>query len=130
MTYRLCQRPTGADRTIRLFSGVGGRPREIDANRLDRRGRTRASCRPGPSFRQLVLHERRYDGSTVVARRRLPRRTAAAVPAMRVAVSRDPSARRRAPHGRAPQIVPCRARNTRRSCVSGGIERRATDFLP
>ncbi|WP_334043739.1 hypothetical protein [Burkholderia ambifaria] len=129
MTYRLCQRPTGADRTIRLFSGVGGRPREIDANRLDRRGRTRASCRPGPSFRQLVLHERRYDGHGGAALAVAPHRVAA-VPGLRVAMSRDPSAGRRAPHGIAPQIVPCRARNTRRLCVSGGIERRATDFLP
>ncbi|WP_157638363.1 hypothetical protein [Burkholderia ubonensis] len=61
MTYRLCQRRCGADRTIRLFSGVGGRSREIDANRLDRHGRTRATCRRGPSFRQLLLCECHYD---------------------------------------------------------------------
>ncbi|WP_157648787.1 hypothetical protein [Burkholderia ubonensis] len=61
MTYRLCQRRCGADRTIRLFSGVGGRSREIDANRPDRHGRTRATCRRGPSFRQLLLCECHYD---------------------------------------------------------------------
>ncbi|WP_157656321.1 hypothetical protein [Burkholderia ubonensis] len=65
MTYRLCQRRCGADRTIRLFSGVGGRSREIDANRLDRHGRTRATCRRGPSFRQLLLCECHYDENAV-----------------------------------------------------------------
>ncbi|WP_157646307.1 hypothetical protein [Burkholderia ubonensis] len=65
MTYRLCQRRCGADRTIRLFSGVGGRSREIDANRPDRHGRTRATCRRGPSFRQLLLCECHYDENAV-----------------------------------------------------------------
>ncbi|WP_157375367.1 hypothetical protein [Burkholderia ubonensis] len=65
MTYRLCQRRCGADRTIRLFSGVGGRSREIDANRRDRHGRTRATCRRGPSFRQLLLCECHYDENAV-----------------------------------------------------------------
>ncbi|WP_143188469.1 hypothetical protein [Burkholderia ubonensis] len=65
MTYRLCQRRCGADRTIRLFYGVGGRSREIDANRLDRHGRTRATCRRGPSFRQLLLCECHYDENAV-----------------------------------------------------------------
>ncbi|WP_157659777.1 hypothetical protein [Burkholderia ubonensis] len=65
MTRSLCQRRCGADRTIRLFSGVGGRSREIDANRLDRHGRTRATCRRGPSFRQLLLCECHYDENAV-----------------------------------------------------------------
>ncbi|WP_157377290.1 hypothetical protein [Burkholderia ubonensis] len=68
MTYRLCQRHCGADRTIRLFYGVGGRSREIDSNRLDRldrHGRTRATCRRGPSFRQLLLCECHYDENAV-----------------------------------------------------------------
>ncbi|WP_157374719.1 hypothetical protein [Burkholderia ubonensis] len=65
MTYQLCQRRCGADRTIRLFSGVGGRLREIDANRRDRHGRTRATCRRGPSFRQLLLCECHYDENAV-----------------------------------------------------------------
>ncbi|WP_157649876.1 hypothetical protein [Burkholderia ubonensis] len=65
MTYRLCQRRCGADRTIRLFSGVGGRSREIDANRLDRHGRTHATCRRGSSFRQLLLCECHYDENAV-----------------------------------------------------------------
>ncbi|WP_157649132.1 hypothetical protein [Burkholderia ubonensis] len=65
MTYRLCQRRCGADRTIRLFSGVGGRSREIDANRPDRHGRTRATCRRGPPFRQLLLCECHYDENAV-----------------------------------------------------------------
>ncbi|WP_157653870.1 hypothetical protein [Burkholderia ubonensis] len=65
MTRSLCQRRCGADRTIRLFSGVGGRSREIDANRPDRHGRTRATCRRGPSFRQLLLCECHYDENAV-----------------------------------------------------------------
>ncbi|WP_157649724.1 hypothetical protein [Burkholderia ubonensis] len=65
MTYRLCQRRCGVDRTIRLFSGVGGRSREIDANRPDRHGRTRATCRRGPSFRQLLLCDCHYDENAV-----------------------------------------------------------------
>ncbi|WP_157376618.1 hypothetical protein [Burkholderia ubonensis] len=65
MTRSLCQRRCGADRTIRLFYGVGGRSREIDANRPDRHGRTRAACRRGPSFRQLLLCECHYDENAV-----------------------------------------------------------------
>ncbi|WP_157638672.1 hypothetical protein [Burkholderia ubonensis] len=65
MTRSLCQRRCGADRTIRLFYGVGGRSREIDANRPDRHGRTRATCRRGPSFRQLLLCECHYDENAV-----------------------------------------------------------------
>ncbi|WP_175945388.1 hypothetical protein [Burkholderia pyrrocinia] len=80
MTYRLCQRHCGADRTIRLFSGFGGRPREIDANGLDRHGRTRASCRRGPSIRQLLLCECHYDGNAPAPPRAgEPRRAAAAL---------------------------------------------------
>ncbi|WP_448165990.1 hypothetical protein, partial [Burkholderia cepacia] len=52
---------------IRLFSGDGGRPCKIDANRLDRRVRTRGSCRRGPSIRQRLLWERHYDENTGVA---------------------------------------------------------------
>ncbi|MCA8356252.1 hypothetical protein [Burkholderia cepacia] len=87
---------------IRLFSGDGGRPCKIDANRLDRRVRTRGSCRRGPSIRQRLLWERHYDESTGVA-----------------------AARRQAP-----QIVLPAPRNTRRFCVLGGVERRAPGFLP
>ncbi|WP_162826283.1 hypothetical protein [Burkholderia sp. IDO3] len=67
MTHSLCQRRRGSDRTIRLFSGGDGRAREIDANRLDSRARTRASCRRGPSIRQRLLWERDYDESAGIA---------------------------------------------------------------
>ncbi|MDN7930051.1 hypothetical protein QZM52_01965 [Burkholderia metallica] len=65
MTLPLCQRRRGADRTIRLFSGFGGQPCEIDANPLDRRGRTRISCRRAAPIRQLLLWECHYDEVTV-----------------------------------------------------------------
>ncbi|EDT37848.1 hypothetical protein BamMEX5DRAFT_6375 [Burkholderia ambifaria MEX-5] len=65
MTYRLCQRPTGTDRTIRLFSGGDGRWRTIDANLRDRRARTRVSCRRGRSIRPFLLWECLYDKCTV-----------------------------------------------------------------
>ncbi|WP_152036691.1 hypothetical protein [Burkholderia pyrrocinia] len=61
MTHPLCQRRYGADRTIRLFYAGSGRLREIDANPLDQRDGTRASCRAGRSFRQLLLRTRQYD---------------------------------------------------------------------
>ncbi|WP_157653748.1 hypothetical protein [Burkholderia ubonensis] len=117
MTRSLCQRRCGADRTIRLFSGVGGRSREIDANRLDRRGRTHAACRRGPSFRQLLLCECHYDGNAVALPRvGEPRRATI----LRLRDVRRP----------APQIVLPAACNTRRFCVPNGVERCATDFLP
>ncbi|ESS41583.1 hypothetical protein P355_3824 [Burkholderia cenocepacia KC-01] len=64
MTGRLCQRGCGADRTIRLFSGHGGRSRTIDANPHDRRARTRGSCRRGRPIRPLLLWECLYDACT------------------------------------------------------------------
>ncbi|HHL4078084.1 hypothetical protein [Burkholderia sola] len=71
MIRSLCQRGGGTDRTIRLFSGGGGRAGEIDANRLDRRERTRGSCRRGRSIRPRVL----WNATTIDARRhcRLPK---------------------------------------------------------
>ncbi|WP_157380536.1 hypothetical protein [Burkholderia ubonensis] len=97
MTYRLCQRRCGADRTIRLFSGVGGRSREIDANRPDRHGRTRATCRRGPSFRQLLLCECHYDGNAVaLPRADEPRRAATALRFREAAGRRRSAARDRA----------------------------------
>ncbi|WP_157653418.1 hypothetical protein [Burkholderia ubonensis] len=125
MTYRLCQRRCGADRTIRLFSGVGGRSREIDANRLDRHGRTRATCRRGPSFRQLLLCECHYDENAVaLPLADEPRRAATALR------FREAAGRRRGARAIAPQIVLPAACNTRRFCVPNGVERCATDFLP
>ncbi|WP_157656159.1 hypothetical protein [Burkholderia ubonensis] len=97
MTYRLCQRRCGADRTIRLFSGVGGRSREIDANRLDRHGRTRATCRRGPSFRQLLLCECHYDENAVaLPLADEPRRAATALRFREAAGRRRGAARDRA----------------------------------
>ncbi|WP_175720363.1 hypothetical protein [Burkholderia anthina] len=119
MTHLLCQRRRGPDRTIRLFSGGGGRAGAIDANPLDWRARTRASCRRAPSIRQRLLWERHYDeraGAT-------GRRAASAADARRPGGA---SAARRM----APQIVPCSAPNTRRFCVLGGAERRTPGFLP
>ncbi|MGC3026588.1 hypothetical protein ACPUER_15810 [Burkholderia sp. DN3021] len=106
MTSRLCQRHSGADRTIRLFSGGSGRSRQIDANPLDRRERTRVSCRRALPIRQLLLWECHYDEGTV-------------------SLPLAGEARRIVPH-----IVlhdPC---NSRRLCVLGGAERCANDFLP
>ncbi|WP_174987017.1 hypothetical protein [Burkholderia lata] len=115
MTHSLCQRGGGADRTIRLFSGGGGRAREIDANRLDRHERTRESCRRGRSIRPRVL----WNATTINARHRfrLPN-TAQAAP------------RRAPPRAIARQIVLHGAGNTRRFCVLSGAERCADDFLP
>ncbi|MDR6499623.1 hypothetical protein J2785_002779 [Burkholderia ambifaria] len=118
MTSRLCQRHSGADRTIRLFSGGSGRSRQIDANPLDRRERTRVSCRRALPIRQLLLWECHYDEGTVSLPLAGEPRRPAACPGFR-------EARRIVPH-----IVlhdPC---NSRRLCVLGGAERCANDFLP
>ncbi|WP_175004179.1 hypothetical protein [Burkholderia lata] len=125
MTHSLCQRGCSADRTIRLFSGGDGRAREIDANRLDRRERTRESCRRGRSIRPRVLR----NATTINARRRcrLPKAALAGEPA---AAARRPPAGPAAPRPIAPQIVLHVRGNTRRFCVLSGAERCANDFLP
>ncbi|WP_175687749.1 hypothetical protein [Burkholderia anthina] len=114
MTHSLCQRRRSADRTIRLFSGGDGRAREIDANLLDRRARTRVACRGGPSIRQRLLWQSHYDGNDGAAA--ACRRAAPAGAAVRA--------------GRTPQIVLRAPPNTRRFCVLGDAERRAQGFLP
>ncbi|WP_155769887.1 hypothetical protein [Burkholderia vietnamiensis] len=114
MTRSLCQRRCRADRTIRLFCGGRRRAREIDANPLDPRERTRGACRQGPPIRQLLLWECHYDDGRVA----LP---LAERLAERLAVRRLPAA---------PQIVLHAPGNTRRFCLLSGAERCANDFLP
>ncbi|WP_162999305.1 hypothetical protein [Burkholderia sp. Nafp2/4-1b] len=109
--------------------------RAIDANPLDRRERTRGSCRRGPSIRQLLLWECHYDEGTVS----LPL-AACRWPAPAGGAARFRAARRSAGTGRAsrtsrtsrvaPHIVLHAPGNLRRLCVLSGAERCAQGFLP